>query len=115
MSLVDNERVKLTATWLNTLASATATVGVLAPLASFVYGLGQSPLSVSASLVAMAIWFSAALALHLGAAGSRRACTMTTELFFALYVAPLLLAAFGWAVALWAVRQAKKESRPPAE
>jgi len=25
---------------------------------------------------------------------------MTTELFFALYVAPLLLAAFGWAVAL---------------
>jgi hypothetical protein len=69
MSLVDNERVKLTATWLNTLASATATatVGVLAPLASFVYGLGQSPLSVSASLVAMAIWFSAALALHLGA------------------------------------------------
>ena len=37
------------------------------------------------------------------------------ELFFALYVAPLLLAAFGWAVALWAVRQAKKESRPPAE
>ncbi|HKG83764.1 MAG: hypothetical protein ACJ8CC_13635 [Microvirga sp.] len=40
---------------------------------------------------------------------------MTTELFFALYVAPLLLAAFGWAVALWAVRQAKKESRPPAE
>ncbi|HJW78418.1 MAG: hypothetical protein ACJ8D8_00280 [Microvirga sp.] len=40
---------------------------------------------------------------------------MTTELFFALYVAPLLLAAFGWDVALWAVRQAKKESRQPAE
>jgi hypothetical protein len=65
MSLVDNERVKLTATWLNTLASAT--FGVLAPLASFVYGLGQSPLSVSGSLVAMVIWFSAALALCLGA------------------------------------------------
>ena len=116
MSLVDNERVKLTATWLNTLASATATVGVLAPLASFIYGLGQSPLSRirfigrDGNLV-----FSRARPTSGRAAGSRRACTMTTELFFALYVAPLLLAAFGWAVALWAVRQAKKELRPPAE
>ena len=40
---------------------------------------------------------------------------MTAELFFALYVAPILLAAFGWGVALWAIRQAKKEARPPAE
>lgn len=39
MSLLHNERVKLTASWLNTLATATATVGVLAPLASVVYGV----------------------------------------------------------------------------
>ncbi|HEX8166970.1 MAG TPA: hypothetical protein VF601_14455 [Beijerinckiaceae bacterium] len=67
MSVIHNERVKLTATWLNTLASATATVGVLAPLASIVYGLGPSQPSLIALVPAMAIWFFAALALHLGA------------------------------------------------
>jgi hypothetical protein len=39
---------------------------------------------------------------------------MTSGQFFAFFVTPVLLAAFGWAVALWAVRQAKKD-RPPAE
>ena len=67
MSLVGNERVKLTATWLNTLASATATVGVLAPLASIVYGLGLSPISPVVFVASGTIWFLAALALHLGA------------------------------------------------
>jgi hypothetical protein len=62
MSLVHNERVKLTATWLNTLASATATVGVLAPLASIIYGLGPSPMSPAIFVASGAIWFLAALA-----------------------------------------------------
>ena len=67
MSLIHNERVKLTATWLNTLASATATVGVLAPLASIAYGLGPAPVRPVIFLASGAIWFLAALALHLGA------------------------------------------------
>jgi hypothetical protein len=67
MSLIDNERVKLTATWLNTLASATATVGVLAPVASIVYGVAPSPPSATLLLVALPVWLLGALALHLGA------------------------------------------------
>jgi hypothetical protein len=63
MSVIHNERVKLTATWLNTLTSATATVGVLAPLASIVYGLGPLHPSLVALVPAMAIWFFAATRL----------------------------------------------------
>jgi hypothetical protein len=67
MSVIHNERVKLTATWLNTLASATATAGVLAPLASIIYGLVHY---IQAWLPSCPRWrfgFFAALALHLGA------------------------------------------------
>jgi len=42
MPLIRNERVKLTATWLNTLAAATIVTGVLAPIAAFVFGLPAS-------------------------------------------------------------------------
>jgi hypothetical protein len=37
MPLIENERVKLTATWLNTLAAATIVTGVLAPIANRAY------------------------------------------------------------------------------
>jgi hypothetical protein len=67
MSLLGNERVKLTATWLNTLASATATVGVLAPLASMVYGVGPQSLSPLFQITAMTVWFFAAVGLHIAA------------------------------------------------
>jgi hypothetical protein len=67
VSLVGNERVKLTATWLNTLATATVTVGTLAPLASAVYGIGPSPLNPAVLLAMVTIWSLAGLALHLGA------------------------------------------------
>jgi hypothetical protein len=40
---------------------------------------------------------------------------MTSTQFIAFFVAPIALLAVGWAVALWTVRQARKESRPPAE
>lgn len=39
MSLVFNERIKLTASWLNTLATAVVAAGVFAPLAATLYGL----------------------------------------------------------------------------
>jgi hypothetical protein len=40
---------------------------------------------------------------------------MTTELFFALYISPLLLLALGWGVALWFGRRPDEKSRHPAE
>lgn len=67
MSVLHNERVKLTATWLNTLATATATVGVLAPLASVAYGVGPAQASLAALVPAVAIWFFAAVGLHVAA------------------------------------------------
>lgn len=43
MFLVHNERTKLTASWLNTLATATVAAGVFAPLAALIYGVSQTP------------------------------------------------------------------------
>jgi hypothetical protein len=41
MSLVHNERTKLTATWANTLATAAMAAGLFAPLAALLYGLTE--------------------------------------------------------------------------
>jgi Na+/melibiose symporter-like transporter len=42
MSLIHNERVKLTAIWFNTVAAATIVTGVIAPLAALVFGVPRS-------------------------------------------------------------------------
>lgn len=89
MSLVSNERVKLTATWLNTLASATATVGVLAPAASILYGIGP---------ILIGFWARSAYiydrdASFAGSDSDRRTLLRS-------FVLPILIAVFGWAVAI---------------
>jgi hypothetical protein len=53
--LIHNERAKLTAAWLNTMASAAMTVGVLAPLATALYGISPSP--VPQSVLTLGSWF----------------------------------------------------------
>lgn len=68
MSLVRKERLKLAATALNTLATASITVGALAPAAAF-YGLG-APSAVRPLwqlLLSGLIWVSMGGALHDGA------------------------------------------------
>ena len=52
MSLIHNERVKLSATWLNTLAATTIAAGVVAPLVAVVFGL---PTAGAVSFVGFAI------------------------------------------------------------
>jgi hypothetical protein len=42
LSLIRNEQLKLTATWLNTLASGIVIVGGFTPVAALVYGLGST-------------------------------------------------------------------------
>jgi hypothetical protein len=65
MPLIQNERVKLTATWLNTLAAATIVTGVLAPIAAFVFGLPASgALSVRTFLFAAVAWLLLGMILH---------------------------------------------------
>jgi hypothetical protein len=47
MFLIYNERTKLTASWLNTLATALIAAGAFAPIVALVYGL--SPMSADGS------------------------------------------------------------------
>lgn len=54
MHLIHNERTKLTASWLNTLATALVAAGVFAPLAAWTYGLSELPVS-GAGLAAIAV------------------------------------------------------------
>ena len=61
-----NERRKLLAAWLNTLASATVTVGVLAPAAGILYGFSVPGADRAGWLlwVLPPGWFLVGLALH---------------------------------------------------
>jgi ABC-type xylose transport system permease subunit len=45
MFLVENERVKLTASWLNALATALVAAGAFAPAAAWLYGLSALPIA----------------------------------------------------------------------
>ena len=66
-SMAENERIKLAATALNTLATASITVGVLAPGAALFYGFSATPRSASEVVLSLAIWLSLGGALHFGA------------------------------------------------
>jgi hypothetical protein len=65
--LVHNERIKLTANWLNTLATGLIAAGVFAPAIAVLYGL--SSLSLGSVFVAAVLAGCIALgaAIHLGA------------------------------------------------
>lgn len=67
MSLVHNERWKLTAVWLNTMAAGTVIAGSVTPLVALAYGLRSDPVAVSTGLIVMLtlVWMSAGIALHM--------------------------------------------------
>ena len=69
MNHVFNERIKLGASALNTLATASITVGVLAPLAAYLYGLAvpSATRALWELLLSGLAWFLVAAALHYGA------------------------------------------------
>lgn len=65
MFLVQNERTKLTAAWLNTLATALVAAGLFAPAAALMYGLSQPTLGAT-YMVSLALGCLAlGIALHL--------------------------------------------------
>lgn len=66
-TLISNEQTKLLAGALNTAATSSFTVGVLAPLAAAFYDVGGRPVRLGLLLVGTSIWFLAALALHYSA------------------------------------------------
>lgn len=45
MFLIHNERTKLTAAWLNTVATALMAAGAFAPMAAWLYGVSTVPVS----------------------------------------------------------------------
>jgi hypothetical protein len=66
MSLIHNERVKLTAGWFNTVAAATIVAGVIAPLAALVFGMPPAGgLSWANFLAATLAWLFFGTILHL--------------------------------------------------
>jgi hypothetical protein len=67
MSLVRNERIKLTAAWLNGLAGAAAAAGTVAPLVAGFYGVATAPVSKSLLFAGAGFWLFVAAVLHLSA------------------------------------------------
>jgi hypothetical protein len=65
MSLIDNERTKLTANWLNALAAGVVITGVVAPIVGVIYGvLGPSGAGYLILAGSSMIWLAMGTALH---------------------------------------------------
>lgn len=65
MFLVANERTKLTATWLNALATALVATGVFAPAAALLYGVSGSARPGLALLLTTLACFVVGVFLHI--------------------------------------------------
>ena len=61
---VRNERRKLTASWLNTIATALLAAGVFAAAASQIYGFGPSRVDQTLVLVSSTVCLAVSLILH---------------------------------------------------
>jgi hypothetical protein len=62
---VRNERRKLTASWLNAIATALVAAGVFAPVASQIYGFGSNRADQTLVLISSAVCVAVSLILHL--------------------------------------------------
>jgi hypothetical protein len=67
VSLVHNERTKLTATWLNSQATALVAAGTFAPAAALVYGLSRPGLGAIYIGALMSACFVIGFVLHMAA------------------------------------------------
>jgi hypothetical protein len=65
MSKINDEQTKLTANWLNAVASGVTITGVVAPIVAAYFNVpGPSQAGLLSFLLGSAIWFSAGLGLH---------------------------------------------------
>ena len=67
MSLVHNERTKLTATWLNSLATIVTGAGGIAPLAATYYGMNAAQPVGAYLIIGFFLWTGVGLGLHVAA------------------------------------------------
>ena len=65
MSLIDNERTKLTANWLNALAAGVVVTGVVAPAVGVIYGVpGPSGAGYLILAISSVVWLAMGTAPH---------------------------------------------------
>ena len=68
MSLIHNERTKLTATWINSVASGVTITGGAAPIVAAVLGMsGVAQVGLVALAASSVIWLFVGISLHLTA------------------------------------------------
>lgn len=65
MSLVSNERRKLTANWLNALAASAITAGTFAPLAALLYGFQSNHVDTFFIIALSVICLTVGIGLHI--------------------------------------------------
>jgi hypothetical protein len=67
MSLIHNERWKLTATWVNAVGVGIVIAGSVTPIVALAYGLraGPQPIGAGTIIVLTLVWILIGLALHL--------------------------------------------------
>lgn len=103
MSLIANEQTKLTAAALNTAATSSFTVGVLAPVAAAFYNVGgKHPCAARCSHR----WRGTVVRrrcrpTYRGKDTVEGAEAMTDTQLFAFVILPVVVAALGWGVVLW--------------
>lgn len=64
-SLIHNEQTKLLATALNTTATSSFGIGVIAPIAAAFYNVGGSVVPVVGLVFGFTVWLSIATVLHI--------------------------------------------------
>lgn len=62
---IHNERTKLTANWLNAMASGVIITGVVAPLIAVLFRISSFDFSPALIVMSSAVWLSVGVALHL--------------------------------------------------
>jgi len=67
MNLVENEQTKLLAAALNTAATSSFTIGVLAPMAAAFYNVGARTVAIHTVITGIVLWSCGAVILHIGA------------------------------------------------
>jgi hypothetical protein len=103
MHLIFNERTKLTASWINTLATALIAAGALAPTAAFFHGLSIPSVGVGVMVAVVLGCFVLGTCPTFGCASSSWEIARMNALEIMAFVAPVLAAIVVTSVGLLAV------------
>ena len=110
--LARNERLKLTANALDRASTSFLTIGVLAPVAASIYGMGPAIPSLPIVIASGRVWLFVRVHTTLDSEGfAERSAVMTTFQVFAVFVLPVLVTAVAVISAFIAVRSDQRRDR----